>query len=332
VVEFAQHIGKRMDEPGSANEASLTGFRNAPTFRVFESDYTPPLCDAAGQGVRTECVEKQQQGVTNKEFENFNQFFCRQLKIPRPIAGENDHKTVVFPADSTFAGAYEITDDAEVDLKGLKWRVADLIQDEELAKKFKGGVWMHCFLNTFDYHRQHAPVSGKVKRAQVIKGAAYLEVVVKKDENTGDNFLDPCRRLDQKDKDAGSVHTVDAPDNPGYQFLQTRGIIVIENEKIGNVAVLPIGMAQVSSVKLHECGHYQLEGQELKKGEEISHFEFGGSDCVLLFEPKARVSNFPNSRSKTHFFYGEKLATSHYDKPVSSRDDFEENYIAVEKN
>lgn len=31
----------------------------------------------------------------------------------------------------------------------------------------------------FDYHRQHAPVSGKVMHAEVLMGAAYLEVVAK---------------------------------------------------------------------------------------------------------------------------------------------------------
>lgn len=54
------------------------------------------------------------------------------------------------------------------------------------------------------------------------------------------------------------------------------------------------------------------KGKEARKGDEISHFEFGGSDCVLLFEAKARVSKFPNSKSQTHFFYGDRLATAHY--------------------
>ena len=47
----------------------------------------------------------------------------------------------------------------------------------------------------------------------------------------------------------------------------------------GLVAVLPIGMAQVSSVNLTA-----EVGAALVKGEEFGFFSFGGSDIVTLFE------------------------------------------------
>ena len=55
--------------------------------------------------------------------------------------------------------------------------------------------------------------------------------------------------------------------------------------------MLPIGMAMVSSVNVRK----ELQGQEIKKGEEISYIAFGGSDCIIMFERKARVSGFPDS-------------------------------------
>ena len=75
-----------------------------------------------------------------------------------------------------------------------------------------------------------------------------------------------------------------APDSPGYQFLQARGLIVLETT-IGLVAVLPIGMAQVSSVVITA-----EVGKTLRKGEELSYFQFGGSDIVLVFEQQSNVS------------------------------------------
>ncbi|KAL2010332.1 hypothetical protein VTN00DRAFT_6139 [Thermoascus crustaceus] len=288
VVKFAKEVGSHLSKEGSINEASFLTFQNSPKYRVYEAE------------------------VPKGGFKTFNQFFCRSLKQPRPIAEPDNDRIVTFPADSTFAGAFHITDESVVELKALPWKVKDLLADAgEYADLFKNGVWMHTFLNTFDYHRQHAPVSGKVLVAKVIQGAAYLEVVVKQDEK-GSRRLAPVRRIARsrrKEKMSPSgVYTVDAPDNPGYQFLQTRGLILIDNPKLGKVAVLPIGMAQVSSVVIKE----NLEGQDIKKGDEISHFEFGGSDCVMLFEEKARVSNFPDSDAGKHFFYGEKLATAHY--------------------
>ena len=78
--------------------------------------------------------------------------------------------------------------------------------------------------------------------------------------------------------------TFDAPDNAGYQFAQARALIVLDTP-IGLVAVLPIGMAQVSSVIITA-----EVGVTLQKGEEISYFQFGGSDIIVLFESASNVS------------------------------------------
>ncbi|KAA8649636.1 hypothetical protein EYZ11_002652 [Aspergillus tanneri] len=299
VVDFAMEIGKSMDDERSINEASITSFRNSPLFRVFESENDAP------------------------NWKTFNQFFYRRLDNPREIDSPDDDRVVTFPADSTFAGAYEINDESEVVLKHIPWKVKDLLgkygeaelpDDSNLTygEIFKDGLWTHVFLNSFDYHRQHAPVSGVVEVIDTIKGAAYLEVQVKTDEQVGHNYLEPCRRIGQPEKNSKGITTLDAPDTPGYQFLQTRGVIIINNECLGRVAILPIGMAMVSSVNVRK----QLHGKKIKKGDEISNFAFGGSDCVIMFQRKARVSGFPDSdpASREHFFYGEKLCRAYFNK------------------
>ncbi|WP_305155078.1 phosphatidylserine decarboxylase, partial [uncultured Duncaniella sp.] len=55
--------------------------------------------------------------------------------------------------------------------------------------------------------------------------------------------------------------------------------------KIGKVAILPMGMAQVSSIVVTA-----EEGTTIRKGEEISYFQFGGSDIVVMFERASNVS------------------------------------------
>ena len=180
--------------------------------------------------------------------------------------------------------SWPVSEDSIVTIKGIPWPITDLLKDSKYADQFAGGVFTHAFLNTYSYHRQHAPVDGKVVEAKVIQGQAYLETEVINDTN-GKNVLQAVRRTTGKSELSFSPKTIDAPDTPGYQFLQTRGLVVIENEKVGLVAVLPIGMAQVSSVILTA-----EEGVTLRKGEEISYFQFGGSDCVVVFQAKANVS------------------------------------------
>ncbi len=90
-------------------------------------------------------------------------------------------------------------------------------------------------------------------------------------------------------------------DGTGYQFTQDRGLIIIESP-VGLVAVLPIGMAQVSSVNLTA-----QVGATLAKGEEFGYFAFGGSDIVVMFEKdKVKIT----AQVGTHYNQGKTIATA----------------------
>ncbi|RAK96945.1 uncharacterized protein BO80DRAFT_458539 [Aspergillus ibericus CBS 121593] len=274
IVKFAQEVGNHMNRPESLNEASLTTFWNAPSFHLAEAD------ESKTEGGR---------------WRNFNDFFSRHLKDgARPIDGEGDDRIAVFPADSTFSGYWDITDESMVELKGLPWHIGDLLgpYKSEYGDSFKGGVWLHSFLNTFDYHRQHSPVGGTIKVIDVIPGAAYLDVEYQRDTRS----LVPKRPMRPIYASGPIFRGAEATDKEGYQFLQARGIIIIENDKLGTVAVLPIGMAQVSSVVVRDD---LKPGSNINKGDEISHFEFGGSDIVVMFqENKIDMKSLPQPLSR----------------------------------
>jgi phosphatidylserine decarboxylase precursor len=182
----------------------------------------------------------------------FNQFFAREMRPgKRPIAAPRDDKVIVSPADAVFMGHWPITEDSNITLKGVNWAVADLLDSSPYKDAFKGGIYMHSFLYIDDYHRYHVPVGGTV------------------------NYLDVRRNPD------GSLDVVDGDT---YQFNQERGLIVIDSPEVGLVAVLPIGMAYVSSVNLTP-----EVGAELQKGDEFGFFLFGGSDIVIVFQDNGVV-------------------------------------------
>ena len=93
-----------------------------------------------------------------------------------------------------------------------------------------------------------------------------------------------------------------ASNTPGYQFVQTRALILIESE-IGLVAVMPIGMAQVASVVLSV-----KPGDYVQKGQELSYFQFGGSDIIMVFQKKANIKF--SQKSKTHYKFGTAVASA----------------------
>ncbi len=251
IVEFAEHWGSYLDTPESAQEVEM--FKSDPHFNWGE--YMPPP-----SGYLT-----------------FNQFFARHVKPGmRPIAGLCDNSILVSPADSTFVGWWRIGESSQicvdgerygiVESKGIRWSIRELLKDSVFADRFKGGIFTHSILNVYDYHRWHSPVQGKIVEAKLIQGQAYLDVRVKQIRMNGQ-----------------SVNQLTASDGIGYQFVQTRGLVIIDSP-IGLVACLPMGMSRVTSVRITAEA-----GISIHKGEELGYFQFGGSDFVMVFERAANV-------------------------------------------
>ena len=246
--KFVIAFGAWLDTPESLDEEAVKSYYESPRYHM--GDYEMP----------------------KGGWKTYNQFFARRKKPGHmPIAAINDDHVIVSPADSTNDGQWEIMADSKVDIKGLEWSIEELLEGSKYKDDFAGGIWIHQFLNTTDYHREHASVGGKVLEARVIQGVVYLGVHAEPIEG------------DPQGRTTIQRHQV-AEDEAGYQFLQTRGLVVIQS-KIGKVAILPMGMAQVSSIVVTA-----EKGTTLRKGEEISYFQFGGSDIVVLFERASNVS------------------------------------------
>lgn len=305
LIRYAQEVGAWMDTPESINSETIQSFHTAKGYHM--EDYPVPP-----GGWKT-----------------FNEFFSRHIDPRvRPIASPEDDRVIVNPADCTFDGHWDVVDEAHVSFKGVPWTIGQLLEDHDFGPRFAGGKFTHSFLAPNDYHRQHAPVSGRVVEAKVIPGICYLEVVLQsiqsgdatystRDVGEGDSTYElgmhrymrnaASKHIPAEDRaisvsSAAPVNDITAPDSPGYQFLQARGLILIENPVLGLVAVLPIGMAQVSSVKLSV-----KEGDVVEKGDEIACFHLGGSDIIMVFQKDANVQF--NQEIGTHYNFGQAVAT-----------------------
>lgn len=264
--DYIKELGKFLDTPESITPESVKSFYNSPEFNMPE--YLEP----------------------RGGWKTYNEFFARRCKPGyRPVAAIEDSSVIVSPADATFDGSWEVRGDDTIEIKGIHWKISELLEGSPYKDRFVGGTWMHSFLGPNDYHRQHAPVGGRVLEARDIMGTTYLQVEAFPDPETGRNKLDGKR-----------VSKFDAPDDPGYEFMQNRGLVVIDSP-VGLVAVLPMGMGQVSSVVVTA-----EEGRVLRKGEEISYFQFGGSDIVMVFEAAANVEF--TATVGQHYKYGRAIA------------------------
>jgi phosphatidylserine decarboxylase precursor len=206
-------------------------------------------------------------------WKTFNEFFARYLKSPdqRPIAAPNDPAVVSSPADSEPQGVWKIDKNSYIiDKDGVTIKsnvfksVVKLIGEDSAYKdSFAGGTLTHTFLNVQDYHRYHFPVGGIIKEIRIISS----------------------------DDAAGGITTwngkkyVLSSKTPDWQNIETRGCVIIDTGKYGLVALLPVGMSQVSSVNFEANVYTKMKvGTEIKKGDMLGYFLFGGSDFIMLFQ------------------------------------------------
>ena len=211
-----------------------------------------------------------------ENWHSFNEFFSRKLSgnAARPIAAPEDDSVVISPADSLPQGLWKIDDEGlfyadpilredGVTIKDSTFiSVEQLLGEEgaEYASLFHNGYLTHTYLNYDDYHRYHFPVSGTVEAVYTIPYANAVGGIVYWDEESGLYVLES--------------------NSLSWQSIETRGCVLI-NTDYGMVAVIPVGMGQVSSINFLDS---VKPGVKVTKGDELGYFLFGGSDCVMLFE------------------------------------------------
>ena len=216
-------------------------------------------------------------GLQNGWYENpenwksFNDFFSRYLKSPdmRPIAEKDNNAVLTSPADSTPQGVWQIDENSNIVQKEgvrIKSKIFNSVRtllgkDCKYQDSFASGTLTHTFLDVNDYHRYHFPISGTIMEVRTILQDDAVGGIIMWDPKAKSYIL-----LDQI---------------PGWQSLETRGCVIVNNDEFGLVAILPIGMSQVSSVNFEKT---VVPGAKVKKGDMLGYFLFGGSDIVMLFQ------------------------------------------------
>ncbi|PXF46480.1 Phosphatidylserine decarboxylase proenzyme [Gracilariopsis chorda] len=207
------------------------------------SQYVQPDADALGWG-----------------YASWNDWFCRKFKEgKRPVAAEDDDSIITNACEST-----PVSLQTNVQMKSRFWlkrqpySLSFMLNDDELAKEFEDGTVYQAYLDSCDYHRWHAPVSGTIKKTVLVPGTYFSEGLWDCGEEEGADFWQ------------------------GYvSHVATRALIFMEakNKNIGFVAVVAVGMGEVSSTVVTV-----KQGQTVRKGDELGHFQFGGSTHCVVFQ------------------------------------------------
>ncbi len=177
-------------------------------------------------------------------YKSFNAFFTRKIRPGlRPF--DMDGNALCSPCDGA-ATAFSVTHDGKFTVKGFAYTVASLLRDEELAKKYEGGLCLILRLTVKDYHRYHFIDGGTAGEGKYIGGKLHTvqpQALAKRRV-----FTENCREC-----------------------------TVLHTENFGDVTQVEVGAMFV--------GRIVNEGKRtFVRGEEKGYFEFGGSTVILLFE------------------------------------------------
>lgn len=210
-------------------------------------------------------------------FTSWDQFFTRQFNPGQRPVGDAD---IVNACESApLQVQTKVSLSANILLKGQPYSLNDMLNHDPRAAQFAGGTVYQAFLSAFSYHRWHSPVDGVIEKATVVSGSYYLE--------------SPWEGIYSDDPDPSAPNA----SQPFITSVATRAVIFIRatDPRIGLMAVVPVGMAEVSS-----CEVTVVAGQRVRRGDQLGMFHFGGSTHCLVFQPgvdlefHVPVGNEPN--------------------------------------
>ncbi len=198
-------------------------------------------------------------------FSSWNDFFTRHFRDgQRPVAAPDDDSVIVNACESTpYALRTAVQRRDKFWVKEQPYSLHDLLARDPTVDAFMGGTVYQAFLSATDYHRWHSPVTGTVLSARVVAGTYFSEA------------------------DSEGPAAVEPQNSQGYlAHVAARAVIVLraDNPTIGEVAVVAVGMSDVSTCVLHPD---LAPGRHLTKGDELGHFAFGGSTHCLVLRPGA---------------------------------------------
>ena len=198
-------------------------------------------------------------------FTSWDDFFTREFRDDvRPIADPCDNRVIVNACESApYMIQHNVSRRSQFWIKAQPYSICFMLANDSLAEQFVGGTVYQAFLSQLSYHRWHSPVDGKIVKAYVKEGSYYSELPTELG-----NELGQCVAMSYNAE------------------VSTRALIFIEadNPYIGLMCFVGVGLAEVSTCDITVC-----EGQQVKKGQQLGMFHFGGSTHCLVFRPGVEV-------------------------------------------
>lgn len=176
-----------------------------------------------------------------QEYKSYADFFMRKKEVKDM---DLDEDSFISPCDGLLS-AVDINDDSIFEVKGIPYRMGDLVPDEELSEKFKNGLCLIFRLEAKDYHHFC--------------------------------FIDDCTE-NGVTLIPGKVHSV-------QPIALEKVPVFRQNKRywhlLGTRHLGPVIQIEVAAV-LVGGAQYEIEKGLARKGQEQGHFELCGSTILIM--------------------------------------------------
>jgi phosphatidylserine decarboxylase len=209
-------------------------------------------------------------------YDSWNSFFIREF-VPgaRPFNGDPEFDINIGCETTPWEYSDNLALETDFWIKDVNYSLRDIFGGQERwAKLFEGGQLYQGFLSATHYHRWNAPLDGTIVRSWVQPGTYFAQRPGQGEEQ-------------------GTWEGTES--EPYLGHVAARAIFIFEHERCGYVALICIGMVEVSTCVI-EPKFIVGEGAKpvkITRGTEIGHFEFGGSTHMMIFQrDKVRLENW----------------------------------------
>lgn len=207
-------------------------------------------------------------------YESWNAFFIRKfVDRVRPFKGDPERVINIGCETTPWKYQNNLALSTNFNVKEMPYSLVNILgEDEYWAKQFVGGQIYQGFLSATHYHRWSAPLNGKIVQSWVQPGTYFAQ-------------------RPGQGEDQGTWEGTES--QPYLSEVATRAIFIMEHDKFGFVAMVCIGMVEVSTCHINEkyLVHKGSNPVNIQRGDDIGHFEFGGSTHALIFQKdKAKLA------------------------------------------
>jgi phosphatidylserine decarboxylase len=199
-----------------------------------------------------------------RDFLSLQDCFVRELREGARRV-DPDPCTVTSPCDAVIGAFGTVRADQAIQAKGFPYSLKDLLGDERLVERHRGGKFITLRLRASMYHRFHAPCDGRIRRVRYISGDTW---------NVNPVALQRVERLFCKNE---------------------RAVLPLELSRSGSyLTLVPIAAILVASIKLHfiptTLGLKYRGGTDipcdarLVKAQELGYFQSGSTIVMFASE------------------------------------------------